>query len=156
MKAVPHDVDDKSKRKRILVIIALVGSLTFGLFYAYSVYQGTRFPAEVRPLASFAWVKTQSFNGTEFLFEIVWNSSVPLSPLSTQLVSREYTTAVYDLTGVTASRGVVLRLPFSITPSLPILHDVVLHISVRDNLTRGSYTLLYTIPYIGARLGNLD
>jgi len=137
---------------KLLVVVALVGAVAFGLFIGYLAYSTDSFPAQTRPFASYARVVYSSFNGTEYAFRVQWNSSNYV-PLFTQLTSPNTdaaNTPVCDLKMSSIESGQTLFLPFTISPASAALSDVDLAIAVQSATNSTQFTIVYNVPLVNA------
>ena len=137
---------------RMLVLLALVGAVAFGLFIGYLAYSNDSFPAQERPFADYAKVVYSSFNGTEYAFRVEWNSSSYL-PLFTQLTSPTTdaaNTPVCDLKMSSVTSGQTIFLPFAISPASATLSSVALAIAVQSATNGTQFTIVYNVPLVNA------
>jgi hypothetical protein len=136
----------------MLVLLALVGAVAFGLFIGYLAYSNDSFPAQERPFADYAKVVYSSFNGTEYAFRVEWNSSSYL-PLFTQLTSPTTdaaNTPVCDLKMSSVTSGQTIFLPFAISPASATLSSVALAIAVQSATNGTQFTIVYNVPLVNA------
>jgi len=137
---------------KLLVVVALVGAVAFGLIVGYLAYSNDSFPAQTRPFASYAKVVYSSFNGTEYAFRVEWNSSSYL-PLFTQLTSPATdaaNTPVCDLKMSSITSGQTIFLPFTISPASATLSNVDLAIAVQSATNSTQFTIIYNVPLVSA------
>ena len=137
---------------KLLVVLALVGAVAFGLFIGYLAYSTDSFPAQTRPFANYASVVYSSFNGTEYAFRVEWNSSNYL-PLFTQLTSPATdaaNTPVCDLKMPNIKSGETIFLPFTISPASATLSNVDLAIAVQSATNSTQFTIIYNVPLVNA------
>jgi len=137
---------------KLLVMVALVGAVVFGLFIGYLAYTSDSFPAQTRPFATYAKVVYSSFNGTEFAFRVEWNSSNYI-PLFTQLTSPDTdaaNTPVCQLEFSTIKSGQTIFLPFTISPASATLSNVDLAIAVQSATNSTQFTIIYNVPLVSA------
>jgi hypothetical protein len=139
---------------KLLVIIAIVGAVAFGLYIGYLAYTNDSFPTAERPFANYANVTSYSFNGTEFAFTIRWEnaSAVPRYAQLSSPDSDAANTAVCDLQISSASTGQTIFLPFTISPESPALQDVSLYIAVHP-VTGGDFSIMYSVASVSAGNG---
>jgi hypothetical protein len=137
---------------KLLVLVALVGAVAFGLFVGYLAYSNDSFPAQTRPFASYARVLYSSFNGTEYAFRIEWNSSnyVPLFTQLTSPATDAANTPVCDLKMSSIASGQTIFLPFTISPESATLSNVHLAIAVQSATNSTQFTITYNVPLISA------
>jgi len=137
---------------KLLVVVALVGAVAFGLFVGYLAYSNDSFPTQTRPFASYARVVYSSFNGTEYAFRVEWNNSNYI-PLFTQLTSPDTdaaNTPVCDLKMSSVSSGETIFLPFTISPASATLSNVDLSIAVESATNSTQFTIIYNVPLVNA------
>jgi len=137
---------------KLLVVVALVGAVAFGLFVGYLAYSNDSFPTQTRPFASYARVVYSSFNGTEYAFRVEWNNSNYI-PLFTQLTSPDTdaaNTPVCDLKMSSVSSGETIFLPFTISPASATLSNVDLSIAVQSATNSTQFTINYNVPLVNA------
>ena len=137
---------------KLLVVVALVGAVAFGLFVGYLAYSNDSFPAQTRPFASYAKVVYSSFNGTEYAFRVEWNSSnyVPLFTQLTSPATDAANTPVCDLKLSNITSGQTLFLPFTISPASATLSNVDLSIAVQSATNSTQFTIIYNVPVVSA------
>ena len=137
---------------RLLVILAIVGAVAFGLFIGYLAYSSDSFPAQERPFAAYAKVVYSSFNGTEFAFRVMWNSSsyVPLFTQLTSPATDAANTPVCDLQMKGIASGQTIFLPFTISPATATLSNVDLAIAVQSATNSTQFTITYNVPLVNA------
>jgi len=137
---------------KLLVVVALVGAVAFGLLVGYLAYSNDSFPAQTRPFASYAKVVYSSFNGTEYAFRVEWNSSNYV-PLFTQLTSQATdaaNTPVCDLKLSSMRSGETIFLPFTISPASATLSNVDLAIAVQSATNSTQFTIIYNVASVSA------
>jgi len=139
-------------RAKLVVMIALVGAVAFGLFIGYLAYSSDSFPAQERPFADYAKVLYSSFNGTEYAFRIQWNSSsyVPLFTQLTSPATDAANTPVCDLETSSIKTGQTIFLPFTISPASAALSNVDLAIAVQSATNGTQFTIVYNVPLVNA------
>lgn len=139
-------------RAKLLVMVALVGAVAFGLFIGYLAYSSDSFPAQERPFADYAKVVYSSFNGTEFAFRVEWNSSsyVPLFTQLTSPATDAANTPVCDLEMSSIKSGQTIFLPFTISPASATLSNVDLAIAVQSAANGTQFTIVYSVPLVNA------
>jgi hypothetical protein len=139
-------------RAKLLVMVALVGAVAFGLFIGYLAYSSDSFPAQERPFADYAKVVHSSFNGTEFAFRVEWNSSsyVPLFTQLTSPATDAANTPVCDLEMSSIKSGQTIFLPFTISPASATLSNVDLAIAVQSAANGTQFTIVYSVPLVNA------
>ena len=139
-------------RAKLLVMVALVGAVAFGLFIGYLAYSSDSFPAQERPFADYAKVVHSSFNGTEFAFRVEWNSSsyVPLFTQLTSPATDAANTPVCDLEMSSIKSGQTIFLPFTISPASATLSNVDLAIAVQSAANGTQFTIVYNVPLVNA------
>jgi len=137
---------------KVLVVVALVGAVVFGLFIGYLAYSNDSFPAQTRPFASYAKVVYSSFNSTEYAFRVEWNSSnyVPLFTQLTSPTTDAANTPVCDLKMSSVESGETIFLPFTISPESATLSNVDLAIAVRSATNSTQFTIIYNVPLVRA------
>jgi hypothetical protein len=137
---------------RMLVILAVIGAVAFGLFIGYLAYSSDSFPAQGRPFANYAKVVYSSFNGTEFAFRVEWNNSnyVPLFTQLTSPATDAANTPVCDLKAAGIQAGQTIFLPFTISPASATLSNVDLAIAVQSATNSTQFTITYNVPLVSA------
>jgi len=137
---------------KLLVILALVGAVAFGLFIGYLAYSTDSFPSQERPFADYAKVVYSSFNGTEYAFRVEWNSSnyVPLFTQLTSPATDAANTPVCDLQMPSIRSGQTVFLPFTISPASATLSNVDLAIAVQSATNSTQFTIIYSVPLVTA------
>ena len=137
---------------KLLVVVALVGAVAFGLLVGYLAYSNDSFPAQTRPFASYAKVVYSSFNGTEYAFRVEWNSSnyVPLFTQLTSPATDAANTPVCDLAMSSVKSGETIFLPFTISPASATLSNVDLAIAVQSSTNSTQFTIVYNVPLVSA------
>jgi len=137
---------------KLLVVLALVGAVAFGLFIGYLAYSTVSFPAQTRPFASYARVVYSSFNGTEYAFRVEWNNSnyVPLFTQLTSPATDAANTPVCDLKMSSIKSGETIFLPFTISPASATLSNVDLAIAVQSATNSTQFTIIYNVPLVNA------
>jgi hypothetical protein len=137
---------------KLLVLLALVGAVAFGLFIGYLAYSADSFPAQTRPFASYARVVYSSFNGTEYAFRVEWNNSnyVPLFTQLTSPATDAANTPVCDLKMSSIESGETIFLPFTISPASATLSNVDLAIAVQSATNSTQFTIIYNVPLVNA------
>jgi len=137
---------------KLVVMIALVGAVAFGLLIGYLAYSSDSFPAQERPFADYAKVLHSSFNGTEYAFSIQWNSSsyVPLFTQLTSPATDAANTPVCDLEMPSIKSGQTIFLPFTISPASAALSNVDLAIAVQAATNGTQFTIVYNVPLVNA------
>jgi len=137
---------------KLLVVVALVGAVAFGLFVGYLAYSNDSFPAQTRPFATYAKVVYSSFNGTEYAFRVEWNSSnyVPLFTQLTSPATDAANTPVCDLKMSSVESGETLFLPFTINPASATLANVDLSIAVQSATNSTEFTIIYNVSSVSA------
>jgi len=137
---------------KLLVIIALLGAIAFGLLIGYLAYSSDSFPAQERPFADYAKVVYSSFNGTEYAFRVEWNSSnyVPLFTQLTSPATDAANTPVCDLEMASIRTGQTIFLPFTISPETASLSNVDLAIAVQSATNSTQFTIIYNVPLVNA------
>lgn len=141
---------------RILVVVAIVGAATFGLFLGYLAYTNDSFPTQEKPFAEYASVVASDFNGTEYFFKVQWTTSGNFTPLYAQLTSPnsdEANTPVCGLNLTSISRGETVDLPFGISTPSTALSSVDLSIAVRSNVNMSEFTIVYHVDEVTAQPG---
>ena len=137
---------------RMLVLAAIIGAIAFGLLIGYLAYTNDSFPAQERPFSNYAKVISSTFNGTEYAFNVEWNSSSYV-PLFTQLTSDATdaaNTPVCDLQMSGIRGGQMIFLPFTISPASAALSDVDLAIAVQAANNGTQFTITYSVPLVNA------
>ena len=137
---------------RLLVIAAILGAVSFGLFIGYLAYSNDSFPSQKRPFSNYASVVYSSFNGTEFAFRVQWNDGnyVPLFTQLTSPATDAANTPVCDLKLSTIGSGQTIFLPFTISPASPTLSNVDLSIAVQAATNSTEFTIVYNVPSVSA------
>jgi hypothetical protein len=137
---------------KLVVVVALVGAVVFGLFVGYLAYANDSFPAQTKPFGDYASVSSSTFNGTEFAINITWENGSAV-PLYAQLSSPDTdaaNTPVCDLGLSKVSGGMSIFMPFSISPASATLSDVQLRMAVNATSTGDEFTIVYTFPSVAA------
>lgn len=141
-----------ASRAKVAVTIAIAGAVVFGLYLGYLAYANDSFPAKQEPFASYAHVVSETFNGTEFAFNVQWDNASAL-PLYAQLNSPSTdaaNTPVCDVGLSSVTSGQTLFMPFTITPASATLQNVDLSIAVRSMATGSEFTIVYNVASISA------
>ena len=137
---------------RVVVAIAIVGAVAFGVYVGYLAWANDSFPAQERPFGEYASVVSSSFNGTEFAFRVQWVNASYL-PLYAQLTSPATDAANTPVcgTGLTSVQGgQTIFMPFSISPPSATLSNVNLSIAVRPVGGGGDFTIVYNVAGVSA------
>lgn len=132
---------------RLVMVLAVVAAVVFGLFLGYLALANDSFPADERPFSNYAAVASSTFNGTEFAFTLTWRNSTYL-PLYAQLTSPatdSANTPVCDLQLSTAKAGQSIFMPFTISPATATLSNVNLNIAVRSLGDNSEFTIVYEV-----------
>jgi hypothetical protein len=137
---------------KTLVILAIAGAVAFGLFIGYLAYVNDSFPSQTRPFANYATVDSESFNGTEFAFNITWNngSAVPLYAQLNSPATDAANTPVCALGLASVSEGQKIFMAFAISPASPTLSNVDLSIALRSVTGGTEFTIIFNTPSISA------
>ena len=137
---------------KLLVVIAIAGSVAFGLYIGYLAYTNDSFPAQTRPFDNYAVVNSSSFNGTEFAFNITWenSSAIPLYAQLTSPATDAANTPVCQIGLGTVSRGQGVFMPFTISPPSAALSNVDLSIAVKSIATGTEFTIVYNVAGVNA------
>lgn len=137
---------------KVVVVVAVVGAVVFGLYLGYLAYSNDSFPAQQMPFTQYASVTWSSFNGTEFAFNVRWVSASYL-PLFAQLTSPATdaaNTPVCDMGYSSVRAGQVIFMPFTISPASATLTNVDLAIAVKSVNTGGEFTIVYNVASVSA------
>jgi hypothetical protein len=137
---------------KLLVVLALVGAVAFGLYIGYLAYANDSFPTQTRPFGDYAAVTSSSFNGTEFAFNITWNnaSAIPLYAQLTSPATDAANTPVCEIGLASVTRGQSIFMPFTISPPSAALSNVDLSIAVKATATGSEFTIVYNVPGVNA------
>lgn len=137
---------------KLVVVVAVVGAVVFGLYLGYLAWANDSFPAQERPFGDYAGVVSVNFNGTEFAFEVKWVNAGYL-PLYAQLTSPATDAANTPVCGVGLSSigsGQLVFMPFTISPPSATLTNVDLSIAVKSIATGSEFTIVYNVPSVSA------
>jgi hypothetical protein len=137
---------------KVVVIAMISGAAIFGLYIGYLALTTDSFPAQQKPFGSYAVVTSDTFNGTEFAFNLRWLNSSAL-PMFAQLnspVTDAGNTDVCTIGLQSVSNGQTIFLPFSISPTSPTLQNVDLSIAVHPLQGGSDFTIIYNVPTISA------
>lgn len=137
---------------KVLVVVAIVGAIAFGLYVGYLAWANDSFPAQERPFGEYASVVSSSFNGTEFAFRVQWDNASYL-PLYAQLTSPETDAANTPVCGIgmtSIKSGEVIFMPFTISPPSATLSNVDLSIAVKSVASGSEFTIVYNVAGISA------
>jgi len=137
---------------RILVVLAIVFAVVFGLYLGYLAFANNSFPAQEMPFGNYASVVSSTFNGTEYAFVIQWNNAsyIPLYAQLTSPATDEANTPVcgVGLTSVTVGQQVFM--PFTISPATANLENVDLSIAIGKTPSNPAFTIVYNVPAVNA------
>ena len=131
--------------------MAILGAVIFGLYIGYLALTNDSFPSQEKPFENYASVTSDTFNGTEFAFNLRWlnSSAVPVQAQLNSPISDAGNTAVCATQLKSVAYGQSIFLPFTITPRSPTLQNVNLYIAVHP--AHGSdFTIVYKVPSISA------
>jgi hypothetical protein len=147
----------RRSRTRVVVVLAVVAAVVFGVYVGYLAWANDSFPAETRSFDQYATVASSSFNGTEFAFRISWlNSSyLPLYAQLTSPATDAANTPVCDLKVSSVSSGQTLFLPFTISPPSATVNNVDLSIAVKSLSSGSEFTIAYNVPTASAANGDI-
>jgi hypothetical protein len=137
---------------RLIVVVAIVGAVAFGLYLGYLAFTNDSFPAQEMPFPNYANVTSATFNGTEFAFKIQWFNSSYL-PMYSQLTSPATdaaNTPVCDFQLTSVKSNQTLFLAFAISPASATVSNVDLSIAVESVSTGSQFTIVYSIPTASA------
>jgi hypothetical protein len=142
---------------KVAVVVAVAGSVAFGVYVAYLGWSYDSFPVSEKPFADYAGVASTSFNGTEVSFDVRWLSA-DFVPLKAQLTSPTTDAANsppcwLDLKNVTS--GEVIPMPFTISQPSSVLKDLSLYIAVKSVSTGEEFTIVHYITDLDAHPGNV-
>lgn len=137
---------------RLLVVVAIVGAVGFGIYLGYLAWTNDSFPAQVEPFADYASVTSSSFNGTEFAFHLQWNNAtyVPMFAQLTSPATDAANTPVCSTGYSSVQAGDVIFMPFTISPESAALTNVDLSIAVKSLATGGEFTIVYNVASVSA------
>jgi hypothetical protein len=142
----------RQRSTRVVVIAAISGAVIFGIYIGYLALSNDSFPAQQRPFGSYAAVTSDTFNGTEFAFNLSWLNSSAL-PLYAQLnspVTDAGNTDVCTIGLQSVSNGQTVFLPFNISPTSATLQNVDLSIAVHPLQGGSDFTIVYNVSSISA------
>jgi hypothetical protein len=137
---------------KILVVLAVVFAVVFGLYIGYLAFSNNSFPTQVMPFGNYASVVSSTFNGTEYAFTIQWNNATYL-PLYAQLTSpaTDEANTPTCATGLTsATVGQQVFMPFTISPATANLENVDLSIAVGKTASNPVFTIVFNVPNVNA------
>ncbi len=137
---------------RAIVVIAIVGAIVFGVYLGYLAWVNDSFPTATKPFSDYAVVTSNTFNGTEYAFNLTWLNSSAL-PVQAQLTSPSTdaaNTPVCQVGLASVTRGQNIFLPFTISPESPTLTSVSLNIDVQPIGGGGDFTIIYNVASISA------
>jgi hypothetical protein len=137
---------------KVLVVVAIAGAVVFGLYIGYLALANDSFPTQVKPFANYAEVASESFNGTEFAFNLTWNNASAL-PLYVQLTSPATDAANTPVCQVGLSKiaaGQSIFMPFTISPASATLSNVDLSIAVKSIANGNEFTISYNVASVSA------
>jgi hypothetical protein len=136
---------------RAVVVLAIVGSVVFGVYLGYLAWSQDSFPTATRPFGNYAVVTSDTFNGTEYAFSLTWENASAL-PVQAQLTSQSTdaaNTPVCEVGLTSVTKGQNIFLPFTISPESPTLTSVSLNIDVQPT-AGGDFTIIYNVANITA------
>ena len=139
-------------KARVVVIVAIVGAVGFGVYIGYLAWTNDSFPSEVRPFSAYANVTSSTFNGTEFAFNVRWDNASYL-PLFAQLTSPATdaaNTPVCDLGMSTVKADQTIFMPFTVSPPSATVNNVDLSIAVKTIATGQEFTIVYNVATASA------
>jgi hypothetical protein len=137
---------------RAVVVAAIVGAVIFGVYLGYLAEVNDSFPTQTKPFGNYAAVTSDTFNGTEFAFNLTWENASGL-PVQAQLTSPDTDAANTPvcLVGLTSvSEGQTVFMPFTISPESPTLVNVALSIEVQPVGGGGDFTIVFNTATISA------
>jgi hypothetical protein len=145
-------------RAKAIVIVALLGSASFGLFLGYEAWTNDSFPAQVRSFNDYANMTGSTFNGTEYSFTVSWKSGeyLPLFAQVTSTTSDSANTPVCSLGLTSVQSGQSLMMPFKINGVESSLSNVQLAIAVRPAGGGSEFTILYNVTSVVAVPGDIS
>lgn len=137
---------------RLLVVVAIVGSVAFGLYIGYLALINDSFPAQVKPFGNYASIASDSFNGTEFAFNLKWEnaSALPLYAQLTSPATDAANTPVCEVGLSTVAPGQTIFMPFTISPASATLSNVDLSIAVKSIANGNEFTIVYNVASVSA------
>ena len=137
---------------RLLVVVAIVGAATFGLYIGYLALANDSFPAQVKPFSNYASVVSDSFNGTEFAFNLKWQnaSALPLYAQLTSPATDAANTPVCEVGLSTVASGQTIFMPFTISPASATLSNVDLSVAVKSIANGNEFTIVYNVASVSA------
>lgn len=129
-----------------------MGALIFGIYIGYLALTNDSFPAQQKPFGNYATVTSDTFNGTEFAFNLRWmnSSAIPVYAQLNSLATDAGNTVVCSIGLQTVSNGQMVFLPFSISPQSATLQNVDLSIAVHPVQGGSDFTIVYSVPIISA------
>ena len=137
---------------KIVVVLAIVFAVVFGIFLGYLAFANNSFPSQEMPFGNYASVVSSTFNGTEYAFVIQWRNATYL-PIYAQLTSPatdEANTPVCWLGLSTAGVGQQVFMPFTISPATATLSNVDLSIAVGKSVSSPAFTIVYNVVNVSA------
>ena len=137
-------------KAKLVVVVAIIGALVFGLYLGYLAWANDSFPAQQRPFGDYASVVSSQFNGTEFALSVRWANESYL-PLYAQLTSSSTDAANTPVCGLGLSSvqsGQNIFMPFTISPASATLTNVDLSIAVKSMATGTEFTIVYSMPSV--------
>ena len=137
---------------KIVVIVAISGAVVFGIYIGYLALSNDSFPAQQKPFGSYAVVTSDTFNGTEFAFNLKWlnSSALPMYAQLNSLATDAGNTDVCTIGLQSVSSGQTIFLPFNISPTSATLQNVDLSIAVHPLQGGSDFTIVYNVPSISA------
>jgi hypothetical protein len=148
----PRGTESNFSAVKALVVIAIVGAAVFGLYLGYLAWSQDSFPTATKPFGNYAVVTSDTFNGTEFAFNLTWENASAL-PVKVQLTSQSTdaaNTPVCEVGLTSVTKGQNIFMPFSITPGSTSLTSVSLNIDVQPTGGGGDFTITYNVASISA------
>lgn len=142
---------------KILVIIAVVGAVAFGVVLGFLELQNDSFPTATKPFGDYATVVTSAFNGTEVYFRLEWTSSGNFTPMYAQITSDTdiANSPVCQLGISSVSKEQTIDMPFAIAGTTSALADLDLSIAVKANSNSTEFTIQYQVGQWQAQPGDI-
>jgi hypothetical protein len=137
---------------RIVVVLAVVSAVVFGLYVGYLAFANNSFPAQEMPFGNYASVVSSNFNGTEYAFVLQWRNAtyIPIYAQLTSPATDEANTPVCWLGLSTVSVGQQVFMPFTISPATATLSNVDLSIAVGKSVSSPAFTIVYNVANVSA------
>lgn len=141
----------RASKVRVIVLVTLIGAAVFGLYIGYLALANDSFPAQVKPFGNYARVTSETFNGTEFAFNLTWvnASALPLYAQLTSPATDAANTPVCQVGLSSVTSGQTIFMPFTISRPTATLTNVDLSIAVKP-AGGGEFTIVYNVASVSA------